>query len=161
MFLEFSKNFGIYFLKSMYGNMGIYTDFQKNFFWAICICAQISLLEFYVISGTDKSTFLGCHSILHIIIFQKIYILHVVQFFTEKSLPKELCCPWFLHVLQKVTEKVTDFRKISEGIFPHSEGRQTPCKFIINIYITLYICVNTREIWGELSHAQKTLCMPC
>ena len=75
----------------MYGNMGIYSDFQKSIFWAICISAQISFLGFYVISGTDKSTFWGWHSILHIITFQEIYILYVVQFFTEKSLPKELC----------------------------------------------------------------------
>ena len=64
-FLEFSKNFDIYFLKSMSGNMGIHTDFQKNIFWSICISAQISFLRFYVISGTDKSFFWGSHSILH------------------------------------------------------------------------------------------------
>ena len=29
--------------------------------------------------------------------------------------------------MQKVTEKVADFRKISAGIFPHSEGRLPPC----------------------------------
>ena len=89
--MEFSKNFDIYFLKSMSGNMGIRIDFQKIIFLSICISAQISFLRFYVISGTDKSFFWGSHSILHIITFQKIYILYVVQFFTKKSLPKELC----------------------------------------------------------------------
>ena len=32
----------------------------------------------------------------------------------------------FLYFLQKVTEKVVDFRKFSAGIFPHSDGRLPP-----------------------------------
>ena len=111
--LEFSKKFDIHFLKSMSENMGIHTDFQKNIFWSICISAQISFLRFYVISGTDKSFF------------------WVVQFFTENSLPKELCnqfspFTWLLsnlsgsscfneifslqhpspHILNKITDKM-------------------------------------------------------
>ena len=94
-FLEFSKNFDIYFLKSMSGNMGIHTVSQKNTFWSICISAQISFLRFYGVTSTDKSKFQPNYSIPYAIRFQKMWILWVVQFITEKPLPNELWdgCP--------------------------------------------------------------------
>ena len=89
-FLEFSKNFDIYFLKSMSGNIGIHTVSQENTFWSICISAQISFLKFYGVTSTDKSKFQPNYSIPYAIRFQKMWILWVVQFITEKPLPNHL-----------------------------------------------------------------------
>ena len=45
----------------------------------------------YGVTSTDKSNFQSYYSIPYVIRFQKMYILWVVQFITEKPLPKELC----------------------------------------------------------------------
>ena len=75
----------------MSGNMGIHSVSQKNTFWSICIIAQISFLRFYGVTSTDKLKFQPNYSIPYAIRFQKMWILWVVQFITEKPLPNELC----------------------------------------------------------------------
>ena len=84
------KIFTFIFLNPCLGTWEFIQIFKKNIFWTICLCAQISFLRFYVIICTDKWFFEAKQSILHLINFQKIYILYVVQFFIEKTLPKEL-----------------------------------------------------------------------
>ena len=71
-------------------NMGIHIVSQKNTFWSICISALISFLRFYGVTSTDKSKFQPNYSIPYAIRFQKMWILWVVQFITEKPLPNEL-----------------------------------------------------------------------
>ena len=62
-----------------------------------------------------------------------------------------------MYVLQKVTVKVADFRKISAGIFPHSEGRLPPCSIAVGSCAVLsefVVCMLTQ--YNQYMHVQTS-----
>ena len=55
-----------------------------------------------------------------------VFLLTNIFNFFEKSLKFQMF-KFLSLIFVRFTEKVADFRKITAGIFPHSEGRLPPC----------------------------------
>ena len=61
-------------------NMRIRMNFEKNFFEASAFMQKIDFLKFYVINTSDNLPFQPYFCNPHVISFQKMYILSVMQF---------------------------------------------------------------------------------
>ena len=72
-------------------NMRIRMNFEKNIFWGVCFYAKNDFLKFYVINTSDNLPFQPYFCNPHVINFQKMYILSVVQFMPKKMSATGLC----------------------------------------------------------------------